>query len=217
MNLDYTKWLYKLQVFPFRPNKVTPRQIMHLKANFFNPWVVSAQKPVCWFGGCMKLSVKLKCLKNESSCILNYILYYLNPNPYSLRLSRSSKGLNKSLQQSDFFKGLTAMDASANNIQDFFSQLWRLVTDKHNQGVYNTVCLAVLLTLPLLVFLTALLVCCHCCCCRHGSRCRSCCCPDTRMRSETKKKKSSAKAEDDLWISVKTGPMTPDRVTLTML
>ncbi|TNM97701.1 uncharacterized protein KIAA0040 homolog [Takifugu flavidus] len=109
------------------------------------------------------------------------------------------------------------MDGSANNIQDFFSQFWRLVMDKHNQGAYNTVCLAVLLTVPLLVFLTALLVCCHCCCCRHGSRCHSCCCPDTRTRSETKKKKSSAKAEDDLWISVKTGPMTPDRVTLTML
>lgn len=110
------------------------------------------------------------------------------------------------------------MDGSADGIQDVFSQLWRLVMDKHNQGGYNTVCLAVLLTLPLLVFLAALLLCCHCCCCRHGSRCCSCCCcPDTRLRSETKKKKTSAKAEEDLWISVKPGPTTPDRVALTSM
>lgn len=109
------------------------------------------------------------------------------------------------------------MDGSADTIQDFFSQLWRLVTDKHEQGAYNSVCLAVLLALPLLVFLTALLLCCHCCCCRRGSGCCSCCCRDTRTRSETKKKKSSAKTEEDLWISVKTGPMTPDRVALTLM
>lgn len=36
-------------------------------------------------------------------------------------------------------------------------------------------------------------------------------------RSETKKKKSSGNNEEDLWISVKTGPMTPDRVALAMV
>lgn len=109
------------------------------------------------------------------------------------------------------------MDGSTDRVQDFFNQLWHLVMDKHNQGAYNTICLAVLLTLPLLVVLTALLLCCHCCCCRRGGGCCSCCCPDTRARSETKKKKSSTKAEEDLWISVKTEPMTPDRVALTLM
>lgn len=109
------------------------------------------------------------------------------------------------------------MEGQIDSIQDFFNQLWSFATDKHNQGVYNTVCLVVLLTLPLLVFLTTLVVCCHCCCCRHASCC--CCCGDAMAtaRSETKKKKSSANAEEDLWISVKTGPMTPDRVALAMV
>uniref|UniRef100_A0A3B3E0I5 KIAA0040 n=1 Tax=Oryzias melastigma TaxID=30732 RepID=A0A3B3E0I5_ORYME len=88
---------------------------------------------------------------------------------------------------------------------DFFNQLWSFVTDKHNQGVYNTICLAVVLTLPLLVLLTAVLVCCHCCCYTA-----------TTSRLETKKKKNSSNNED-LWISVKTVPMTPDRVALTMV
>ncbi|KAJ0011629.1 hypothetical protein NQD34_012604, partial [Periophthalmus magnuspinnatus] len=52
-------------------------------------------------------------------------------------------------------------------VEDFFKQLWSFVTDKHNQGVFNSVCLVVLLTLPLLVILTTFIVCCHCCCCRH--------------------------------------------------
>lgn len=108
-----------------------------------------------------------------------------------------------------------AMDGKTESIQEFFTQLWSFVTEKHNQGVYNTVCLAVLLTLPLLVLLTILVVCCHCCCCRHANGC--CCCRDVATaRSETKKKKHSANNED-LWISVKTGPMTPDRVALAMV
>ncbi|KAM9844571.1 uncharacterized protein KIAA0040 homolog isoform 1-T2 [Aulostomus maculatus] len=108
------------------------------------------------------------------------------------------------------------MDGKTDGIRDFFSQLWNITTDKHNQGVYNTVCLMVLLTLPLLVLLTTLVVCCHCCCCRHANSC--CCCGDTMAtaRSEMKKKKSVADNED-LWISVKTGPMTPDRVALAMV
>ncbi|XP_068195952.1 uncharacterized protein KIAA0040 homolog [Antennarius striatus] len=110
------------------------------------------------------------------------------------------------------------MDGETNRIQEFFHQLWSFVVDKHNQGVYNTICLGVLLTLPLLILFTTLIVCCHCCCCRHDCSC--CCCCKRRkaaMRSQTKKKKSSASAEEDLWISVKTGPMTPDRVNLTMV
>ncbi|XP_022060666.1 uncharacterized protein KIAA0040 homolog [Acanthochromis polyacanthus] len=111
------------------------------------------------------------------------------------------------------------MDGKTDSVQDFFNQLWSFATDKHNQGVYNTVCLVVLLTLPLLVLLTTVVVCCHCCCCRHANGCWCCCCCGDTMatsRSETKKKKGSANTED-LWISVKTGPMTPDRVALAMV
>lgn len=101
------------------------------------------------------------------------------------------------------------------SIQDFFNQLCRFVEDKHKQGAYNTICLVVLLTLPLLVLVTTLVVCCHCCCCRHANGC--CCCRGdaASARSDTKKKKSSG--TDDLWISVKGGPMTPDRVALGMV
>ncbi|XP_029381378.1 uncharacterized protein KIAA0040 homolog [Echeneis naucrates] len=106
------------------------------------------------------------------------------------------------------------MEGKIESIQDFFNQIWNFATEKHNQGVYNTACLVVLLTLPLMVLLTILVVCCHCCCCRHAN---SCCCRDTMAtaRSETKKKKKTANTED-LWISVKTEPMTPDRVALAM-
>ncbi|XP_031711102.1 uncharacterized protein KIAA0040 homolog [Anarrhichthys ocellatus] len=104
------------------------------------------------------------------------------------------------------------MDGRTESIQDFFNQVWSFATDKHNQGVYNTVCLVVLLALPLLVLLTTLVVCCHCCCCRHAN----CCCKDAMAttRSEMKKKKNS---DGDLWISVKAGSMTPDRVALNMV
>ncbi|KAM7379316.1 hypothetical protein PAMP_004880 [Pampus punctatissimus] len=109
------------------------------------------------------------------------------------------------------------MDEKTDIIRDFVNQFWSLATEKHNQGIYNTVCLVVLLTLPLLVLFTTLVVCCHCCCCRHANGCCCCCCRDTMetARSETKKKKNSANMED-LWISVKTAPMTPDRVALAM-
>ncbi|XP_056453640.1 uncharacterized protein KIAA0040 homolog [Gadus chalcogrammus] len=106
-------------------------------------------------------------------------------------------------------------------VLDFFNQLWNFAADKHNQGVYNTVCLAVLLALPLLVLLTSLVVCCHYCC--GGSGC--CCCRRRRdkgaavtARSDTKKKKKQNRGDtEDLWISVKTGQMTPDRIAMEMV
>lgn len=112
---------------------------------------------------------------------------------------------------------------------DFFNQLWSFATDKHLQGAYNSVCLAVLLALPLLILLTCLVVCCHYCCSRRhadagGSCCRCCCCCCSRdtgsitPRSDTKKKKKkNAENTEDLWISVKTGPMTPDRIAMAMV
>ncbi|XP_040027730.1 uncharacterized protein KIAA0040 homolog [Gasterosteus aculeatus] len=110
------------------------------------------------------------------------------------------------------------MGGGTDSIQDFFQLLWGFATEKHNQGVYNTVCLVLLLTLPLLVLLTTLVVCCHCCCCRQANSCCCCCCcckgAMATTRSETKKRKNSA---EDLWISVKNGPMTPDMVALPLV
>lgn len=113
-------------------------------------------------------------------------------------------------------RSVSAMEKREDNILDFFNSLWRFATDKHDQGLYNTVCLVVLLALPLLVLLTSLLVCCHCCCCR---RANCCCCGDCCSGSSTAKldKKKKSATNEDLWISVKTGPMTPDRVALTMV
>ncbi|XP_012734421.2 uncharacterized protein KIAA0040 homolog [Fundulus heteroclitus] len=104
------------------------------------------------------------------------------------------------------------MEGNFQSAKDFFDWLWSFVVDKHNQGVHNTICLVVLLTLPLLIFLTAAMVCCHCCCCRHENSC--CCCRGGSSGSAMKKKKSSTNNED-LWISVK--PMTPDRVAMGMV
>ncbi|XP_031419038.1 uncharacterized protein KIAA0040 homolog [Clupea harengus] len=96
----------------------------------------------------------------------------------------------------------------------FFTDLWTTATTKHDEGIYNTVCLVVLLALPLVVFLTALVVCCHCCCCRHD-----CCCGDgtNGHRSDKRRNKSSSSKNEDLWISVKSGPLTPDVVGLSMV
>ncbi|TNN45348.1 hypothetical protein EYF80_044452 [Liparis tanakae] len=105
------------------------------------------------------------------------------------------------------------MDGVSESIRDFFAQLWSFATAKHEQGAYNTACLAVLLTLPLLVLLATLAVCCHCCCCRHAICCRRC--KGATARSETKKRRGNS--AEDLWISVKTGTMTPDGDALAMV
>uniref|UniRef100_A0A673GC03 KIAA0040 n=1 Tax=Sinocyclocheilus rhinocerous TaxID=307959 RepID=A0A673GC03_9TELE len=79
-------------------------------------------------------------------------------------------------------------------ILQFFNDIWNLASSKHDQSVYNTVCLVVLLTLPLVVLFTSLLVCCHCCC-------------FTNTKTEKKKKKNGSQNNEDLWISVK--PLRP--------
>ncbi|KAJ8274346.1 hypothetical protein COCON_G00089710 [Conger conger] len=105
------------------------------------------------------------------------------------------------------------------DVQGFFTDLWGIALSKHDQGIYNTVCLVVLLALPLVVLLTCLIVCCHCCCCRRGGCC-SCCCggqPSSTGGTKPNKKKNKGPQNEDLWISVKPGPMTPDRMALTMV
>lgn len=105
-------------------------------------------------------------------------------------------------------------------IVEFFSELWMLLITKHNEGIYNTVCAVVLLMLPLLFFFTSLIVCCHFC----SSLCRGCdccCCRDSTTLAGTQvektKKKNGAQSEKDLWISVKTDPVTLDRLDLTIV
>ncbi|XP_038145164.1 uncharacterized protein KIAA0040 homolog [Cyprinodon tularosa] len=107
------------------------------------------------------------------------------------------------------------MEGNFQSAEDFFNWLWSFAVEKHNQGVYNTVCLVVLLMLPLLIILTIVGVCCHCCCCRRDNG-FCCCCHGGSSRSATKKNKNSTNSED-LWISVKAEPMTPDRVAMGML
>lgn len=51
-------------------------------------------------------------------------------------------------------------------INAFFRRIYDMIQYKHEQGIYNTICLGVLLALPLLVLLITSIICCHFCCCR---------------------------------------------------
>ncbi|XP_012871165.1 PREDICTED: uncharacterized protein KIAA0040 homolog [Dipodomys ordii] len=78
-------------------------------------------------------------------------------------------------------------------ISFFFSAIWDTILSKHQEGIFNTICLAVLLGLPLLVILTLLFICCHCCWSRPGK--------SSQQPERNKKKKKKKKDEEDLWIS----------------
>ncbi|XP_027724232.1 uncharacterized protein KIAA0040 homolog [Vombatus ursinus] len=77
-------------------------------------------------------------------------------------------------------------------ISSFFSSLWSLIYSKHEQGLFNTICLGILLGLPILVLLALFFICCHCCWSRPGKN---------NGPSEKNKKKKKKKGEEDLWIS----------------
>ncbi|XP_008107150.2 uncharacterized protein KIAA0040 homolog [Anolis carolinensis] len=86
-------------------------------------------------------------------------------------------------------------------ISNFFSSIWTFILTKHQQGIYNTICLGVLLGLPALVLLLAIFVCCHCCFCgrrqkNNGSFVRRSPSQGTKRNKMMRKKK-----EEDLWIS----------------
>lgn len=70
---------------------------------------------------------------------------------------------------------------------------------KHQEGLFNTICLSVILALPLLVALTLLFICCHCCWSRLGRRGQQ---PEQNAGGKGRKKKKKKKGEEDLWISV---------------
>ncbi|XP_010365690.1 uncharacterized protein KIAA0040 homolog [Rhinopithecus roxellana] len=80
-------------------------------------------------------------------------------------------------------------------ISAFFSSVWDTILTKHQEGIYNTICLGVLLGLPLLVIITLLFMCCHCCWSPPGKRGQQ---PE---KNKKKKKKKKKKNEEDLWIS----------------
>ncbi|KAL2771269.1 uncharacterized protein WCI35_019452 [Daubentonia madagascariensis] len=77
-------------------------------------------------------------------------------------------------------------------ISSFFSAIWDIISTKHQEGIYNTICLGVLLGLPLLVIITFLFICCHCCWSRWGK---------SGQQPERNKRKKKRKDEEDLWIS----------------
>uniref|UniRef100_A0A8C9URD8 KIAA0040 n=1 Tax=Spermophilus dauricus TaxID=99837 RepID=A0A8C9URD8_SPEDA len=76
----------------------------------------------------------------------------------------------------------------------FFNSVWDVIVTKHQEGIFNTVCLAVLLGLPLVVVLTLIFICCHCCWSRPGR--------SRPQPTQNKRKKKKKKDEEDLWISV---------------
>nr|XP_004027985.3 uncharacterized protein KIAA0040 homolog [Gorilla gorilla gorilla]XP_004027987.3 uncharacterized protein KIAA0040 homolog [Gorilla gorilla gorilla]XP_004027989.3 uncharacterized protein KIAA0040 homolog [Gorilla gorilla gorilla]XP_018882462.2 uncharacterized protein KIAA0040 homolog [Gorilla gorilla gorilla] len=80
-------------------------------------------------------------------------------------------------------------------ISTFFSSIWDTILTKHQEGIYNTICLGVLLGLPLLVIITLLFICCHCCWSPPGKTGQQ---PE---KNKKKKKKKKKKDEEDLWIS----------------
>ncbi|XP_048212627.1 uncharacterized protein KIAA0040 homolog [Perognathus longimembris pacificus] len=79
-------------------------------------------------------------------------------------------------------------------LRSFFIAIWDTILTKHQEGIFNTICLAVLLALPLLVILTLLFICCHCCWSQPSKSSQQ---PERNKRKKKKKKKD----EEDLWIS----------------
>ncbi|XP_008589424.1 PREDICTED: uncharacterized protein KIAA0040 homolog [Galeopterus variegatus] len=78
-------------------------------------------------------------------------------------------------------------------IGSFFSSIWDTILTKHEEGIFNTICLGVLLGLPLLVFTTLLFICCHCCWSRLSK--------SRQQPEQNKRKKKKKRDEEDLWIS----------------
>ncbi|XP_012620510.1 uncharacterized protein KIAA0040 homolog [Microcebus murinus] len=77
-------------------------------------------------------------------------------------------------------------------ISAFFIAIWDTISTKHQEGLFNTICLGVLLGLPLLVIVTLVFICCHCCWSRRGK---------SGQQPERNKRKKKKKGEEDLWIS----------------
>ncbi|XP_075689184.1 uncharacterized protein KIAA0040 homolog [Rhinoderma darwinii] len=77
-------------------------------------------------------------------------------------------------------------------INVFFRRISDMIQYKHEQGIYNTICLGVLLALPLLVLLITSIICCHFCCCRNRK--------SKTLKPPPGKKKKKKNEEEDFWI-----------------
>ncbi|MEE6496006.1 hypothetical protein FKM82_002202 [Ascaphus truei] len=78
-------------------------------------------------------------------------------------------------------------------ITAFFQSIFEMVEAKNKESIYNSICLGVLLALPLLLLLVVSIICCHCCC--GGAR------KSKTIKHEAGKKKKKKNEEEDLWIS----------------
>nr|XP_047929395.1 uncharacterized protein KIAA0040 homolog [Anser cygnoides]XP_047929396.1 uncharacterized protein KIAA0040 homolog [Anser cygnoides] len=93
-------------------------------------------------------------------------------------------------------------------ISSFFNSILELIRTKHKEGVFNTVCLVVLMGLPFVVLIASIFICCHCCFSswrrrrsrRKGSPSNTGQ-PHAEKNKKKKKKKKKKKDEEDLWIS----------------
>ncbi|XP_058034273.1 uncharacterized protein KIAA0040 homolog [Ahaetulla prasina] len=89
-------------------------------------------------------------------------------------------------------------------ISNFFHSIWSFICLKHQEGIYNTICLAVLMGLPVLVIVVGIFICCHCCFCGQQQRDKnshSSSSPIQGKRRHNIMKKKKKKKEEDLWIS----------------
>ncbi|XP_015491234.1 uncharacterized protein KIAA0040 homolog isoform X1 [Parus major] len=90
-------------------------------------------------------------------------------------------------------------------ISSFFNSILELIRTKHEEGIFNTVCLAVLLGLPFVVLIAFIFICCHCCFCRQKRESTRKGSPSSngQLHAERNKKKKKKKKQDeeDLWIS----------------
>lgn len=98
---------------------------------------------------------------------------------------------------------MSSQPTAMERVSSFFDSLWNLIRAKHQEGIFNTVCLVVLLGLPFLVLLIVLVICCHCCFCRRrGKGSSSGSSSNGQVPAErNKKRKKKKKGEEDLWIS----------------
>lgn len=88
-------------------------------------------------------------------------------------------------------------------ISSFFNSILELIRTKHEEGIFNTVCLAVLLGLPFVVLIAFIFICCHYCFCSRQRKSRKGGPSSSgQLHAErNKKKKKKKRDEEDLWIS----------------
>ncbi|XP_067846940.1 uncharacterized protein KIAA0040 homolog [Heptranchias perlo] len=91
------------------------------------------------------------------------------------------------------------------HVYSFVESMWDLIMMKHSEGVYNSVCLAILLILPLLLLVIIMCLCCQGCCCSHGSSCKCC----RRQQEATRKNKFN-----DLWIPSQPQPIMMESLSV---